>query len=124
MTIRQDNVIKEVVENSRNKPLNKGKILSKAGYPKNTQIKPSQVFNSKGVKEGLKPIIQQLEKKRQMAINRLTGRKMDSAMAKDLTDIMDKLTKNIQLLGGGVTERTQVVQGFNYQQPEKTQPHK
>ena len=53
-----------------------------------------------------------------MAIDRLTGKKMDLALARDLTAIIDILTKNTQLLGGGVTENIGVIKGFNYEMPK------
>ena len=67
--------------------------------------------------KAMKPIVKQLEKKRQMAINKLTNQKLDTAMARDLTGIIDTLTKNIQLMGGKATERTEIT-GFNYIKPE------
>ena len=67
--------------------------------------------------KAMKSVVEQLEKKRQMAINKLTNQKLDTAMARDLTGIIDTLTKNIQLMGGKATERTEIT-GFTYIKPE------
>jgi len=69
------------------------------------------------IKKAMKSVVEQLEKKRQMAINKLTNQKLDTAMARDLTGIIDTLTKNIQLMGGKATERTEIT-GFTYIKPE------
>ena len=53
---------------------------------------------------GIELTVDELKKKRRKAINSLTDDKIKETKAKDLTDIIDKLTKNIQLLGGKPTE--------------------
>lgn len=107
-TERQKKVAKIVSENIRHKnPKNKGEILKESGYPESTSKRPSQVFESKGVKEILKPIIEQLEAERQRAIKAMAG-KISKAKYRDLTDNVDKMTKNIELLSGRPTENVNI----------------
>ena len=104
-TIRQQKVIKEITDNVRYKKYNnKGDLLKNCNYSDNISKQPSRVLNSKGVKEGLKPLIEQLEVERQRAIDNLKG-KISDAKYRDLNDGIDKLTKNIQLLSGKPTDR-------------------
>ena len=104
-TIRQQKVIKEITDNVRYKKYNnKGDLLKNCNYSDNISKQPSRVLNSKGVKEGLKPLIEQLEVERQRAIDKLKH-KISDAKYRDLNDGIDKLTKNIQLLSGKPTDR-------------------
>ena len=79
--------------------------LIKAGYSKRTARHPSQITQAKGFKKASEPIIKQLEKKRQMAIDALIGEKIDKEKASDVARIIDILTKNIELLSGRATGR-------------------
>ena len=103
-TIRQKRVITKITENVRNKKYNnKGDLLIDCDYSESMSEQPSRILESKGVKEGLKPVIEQLEKERQRAIKRLS-KTIDEARYRDLMDGVDKLTKNIQLLSGKPTD--------------------
>ena len=105
-TIRQQKVIKKTIESlGKSKSLNKGKIVEDSGYSKSSVINPQRVYNTKYVKTELNSFIKQLEEKRQMVIDSLTKGKINKERAKDLTSMMDVLTKNIQLLSGEATER-------------------
>ena len=99
------------------KPKSIYQMLLEAGYEEGSARQQTNILESKGIKRESKTIIEQLEKKRQMAINKLTSKKMDSAQARDLASIIDILTKNTQLLGGGATERNEIT-GFNYIKPK------
>jgi phage terminase small subunit len=99
-TERQKRALIELVENGRNK----GEALVRAGYSKKTAIAPTKVTESIGFKEIAAPVVKQLEAARQRAIDKLI-KVEDDAKYRDLTDGIDKLTKNIQLLTGGDTER-------------------
>lgn len=86
----------------------KGGSKTKAQAKSTATSMANENLTKPDIKEAMKPIIEQLEVKRQMAIDRLTARKLDSALARDTTAIIDTLTKNIQLLGGGETERARL----------------
>ena len=96
-------VAKEVSENLRKgKRVILGKIIAKR-YSKSVSEKPKIVTETKRYKEVMKPIVDQLEEERQRAITKLKG-KISKAKYHHLIDGIDKLTKNIQLLGGKPTE--------------------
>lgn len=100
-------VAMEVSENLRKgKRVILGKIIAKR-YSKSTSKSPQIVTETKSYKEAIKPIIEQLEEERQRAIKTLKSR-ISKAKYRDLTDAIDKLTKNIQLLGGKPTENLNI----------------
>ena len=51
-----------------------------------------------------------MEKERKRALTALTTKDLDKVNYEKITDVIDKLTKNIQLLSGHATERTDVVE--------------
>lgn len=105
MTPKQEKVVNGIVENlGSGGTKSKGEILREAGYSESVADNPEQIFSSPTIKEETKSIVKQLEKERQRAISALAG-KIDEAKYRDLNDGIDKLTKNIQLLTGGDTER-------------------
>ena len=102
-------IMKSLEKLGKNELLKKGEILRECGYSEKTATKnPKKIFESKPVQEGLKPFIDQLKEKRQIAINKMTAEKIGKEKAKDLAEIIDKLTKNIQLLSGGKTESSEI----------------
>lgn len=104
VTLMQKRVADKLVENSRiPKPKNKGQILAEVGYSEATQIKPSQVFDSKGVKEELEPILNEMVEHRKEILVKMKEN-ISKAHYNQLSDAFDKMTKNIQLLSGGSTE--------------------
>ena len=108
-TIRQQKVVNKTKEClGKSKSLNKGKIVEESGYSKSSIINPQRVYNTKYVKKELNSFIKQLEEKRQMAVDAITKGKLTSSKAKDLAGIIDTLTKNIQLLSGEATEKTEL----------------
>jgi len=109
-TINQKKVVRLTLEKlGNNEIINKGDILEEVGYSETTTKNPQTIYESDGVKELLDPILNKMKKKRDMAINAITQDKIDASKAKELTDIVDTFTKNIQLLSGGDTERQKVV---------------
>jgi len=108
LTPNQESVIKLTSENLRKgKRIIKGKILEKSGYAKSTTKRPKAIYESDGVKEGLKPFVDELVKERDKAIKSITNEKRNSAGYKDLISSIDTLTKNIELLTGNPTDRTE-----------------
>ena len=87
------------------------KIAVKRGmkkkYANSGQIQKTKTYRET-IEKNKKPILEQLFEERNRAIKALKG-KISKAKYRDLTDAIDKLTKNIQLLSGGSTERVVVV---------------
>lgn len=81
-----------------------GKIIAKR-YAKSTSQRPKQVTETKSYKEAMKPLIDRLEEERNAIIERLKKTRT-KAKYRDLIDGLDKVTKNIQLLSGKPTDRT------------------
>lgn len=97
-------VAREVSETIGNqKKVNFGKIIGKR-YSTSTSKTPQRVTETKSYQEEMKPVLDQLITERQRALDGLKL-KISKAKYRDLNDAIDKLTKNIQLLSGGATER-------------------
>ena len=104
-SINAKQVAKEVLKKVRKGGKVKlGKIIRKAGYSKSVSKSPTKVTRTKTYKKEMKPIVDQLITERRRAIQALKG-KIGKAKYRDLVDGVDKLTKNIQLLSGGDTEK-------------------
>lgn len=114
-TPKQEKLIKLLLENlgNPNSTRTLGEMILEAGYSKTMSENPYQILESETVKEGLEDFTKQLTDKRQRAITYLTDVKLEKSEAKDLTDIIDKLTKNIQLLSGGATEKKEMTVVFD-----------
>lgn len=96
-------VAKEVIATVRKgEKVNMQKIQRKHGYSKFSAA-AMKATKTKAFKDEIKPIIDQLEAERQRAVS-LMKKRISKAKYRDLVDGMDKLTKNIQLLGGKTTE--------------------
>lgn len=99
-------VAHEVIANL-SKPQGKRKskkaILAAHGYKPSIQESPSIVTNTKSYQETIQPFVQRMVIERDRAIGAM-ARKISKAKYRDLTDSIDKLTKNIQLLTGGSTQ--------------------
>lgn len=120
LTERQKKFIQLLSVNLGNKkPKSIYDMLLEAGYSNTVAKQQSTILNTEGVKRELKPIVNQLEAKRQVAIDALTDEKINNSLARDITAIIDILTKNTQLLGGGATDRVETIKGFNYTKPTK-----
>lgn len=85
---------------------NAGKALQKAGYSRSIQKNPHKVIQTKVFKKEIAPVVEQLKRERQRAIDYMI-KKVKKATYRDLIDGMDKTTKNIQLLSGEATERSE-----------------
>jgi hypothetical protein len=75
-------------------------ILLEAGYSEETARQ--QVNVMAGIKPHLQDFITEMEEHRKVVIEKMKTR-IDSASYSDLVTSLDKLTKNIQLLGGKPT---------------------
>ena len=80
------------------------KMMIEAGYAKSTARRQEGIVNTKVIRKGAVSIVKAMEIERNEAIKAMK-RKRPKAKYRDLADAADKLTKNIQLLGGGETAR-------------------
>ena|SRR3990167_189778 len=104
-SIDAQNVAKEVVETlGKGKKIVLGKIMKKNGYAQNTADNPLNVTTTKSYRAVISPLVISLEKERTAIVERLKKTR-NKAKYRDLIDGLDKITKNIQLLTGGDTER-------------------
>jgi hypothetical protein len=102
------------------KPKSMQQMMLDAGYSEASAHQQTTLLV--GIREELDPIVQKLEAHRLKVIERM-AKKIDAATYRDLTDSLDKTTKNIQLLRGKATERPEhVVSGFNYLTPDPNHP--
>jgi len=104
-TIKQKKAVIALVENGGNV----SNAMIRAGYSENTAHTPQKLTESDGFKEIAEPIVKQMERERQRAIKALSLKNLDDVSYEKISDVIDKLTKNIQLLTGGETERSKVI---------------
>lgn len=105
-TDKQRKLVKLLSENiGLAKPKTMLEMMLEAGYTEETAHQQSGIL--RGVREELDPIVAKLEAHRLKVIERM-AKKIDAATYRDLTDALDKTTKNIQLLSGGKTANDQV----------------
>jgi hypothetical protein len=116
-TPKQEKLIKLIIDNYGIKGSSKtmGEMLKEAGYSEGTVVNPKLIFESDAVQEGISDFVDKLKDKREKALKYLTDSKLDDSDAKDLSDIIDKFTKNIQLLTGGDTEKHNINIGISEQ---------
>ena len=104
-------VAQEVIKKVRKgEKINKQKIQRRHGYSK-TSAKSMKATTTKTYKEEIKPIVEMMEQERIRALEQ-AAKVRGKAKYRDLIDSADKLTKNIQLLGGkptGIEELTSKV---------------
>ena len=104
-TEKQKQAVVKIIENHGNI----SKSMREVGYTDATAKNPCNLTDSKGYIEAAKPVVNQLKKARQHAIDKLKG-KIDDASYSDLTRSIDIYTKNIQLLSGEDTEKLNIDQ--------------
>lgn len=99
-------VAKEVIETlGKSRKVQLGKIIRKHGYSDRTSKTPQNVTNTKSYQEEINPFVDAMVKQRQRAIDAIASRKLSKDKTRDLVDMIDKLTKNVQLLSGKATGR-------------------
>lgn len=112
-------VAKEVLETiGKGKKPNLGKIARKKGYADNTADNPKLITETQSYQEVISPVVQALIDERDAVIKRLKKTR-NKAKYRDLIDGLDKITKNIQLLTGGETERAKLNISFDESFSEK-----
>lgn len=98
-------VAHEVIQTIKaGKKVRKGRIIKGHGYSDSVAERPSKVTDTKSYKEVIDPVIQAMIEERDAAIRAMKS-KRSKAKYRDLTDAIDKLTKNIELLSGRDTSR-------------------
>lgn len=85
-----------------------GKIIKKAGYSTSVSERPTKVTKTKSYLEVTEPIVEAMIKQRDRMVAEIAGREFTTEKLRDLTDAIDKLTKNAQLLGGKDTSKEAV----------------
>ena len=100
------NVAKEVVETlGKGKKVVLGEIIRRNGYADNTADTPQNITNTKSYKGVIAPYVERLKEERDRAFEAMSTKDLDKVQYEDLVRATDSITKNIQLLTGGETER-------------------
>lgn len=103
-------VARKVLETlGKDELVNFGKIAREVGYADNTADNPKFITDTKAYKEEISPFLNRMVKHREKIMLELETKDLTDEKHKDLVDGLDKLTKNIQLLSGGETERSGIV---------------
>ncbi|MAG45104.1 hypothetical protein CL633_04440 [bacterium] len=109
MTEKQKKLLIEIKKNLGNDKIQTKKtvkqMLKNAGYSESSAAQQSTIFAPLYEKPETRDIVKQLEEKRQIAIDCLSEIKIAEEEGKDITAIIDNLTKNIELLSGRATTR-------------------
>jgi hypothetical protein len=104
------NVAKEVLETiGSGEKVILGEILRNNGYSDNTADNPLLVTSTKSYQDVINPVIVKMEKERDRLLLALANKDLSEEKYQTMIDGLDKLTKNIQLLNGGSTERSSVI---------------
>lgn len=109
MTPKQTKLISLLIDNygRKGKAKTLGELIIQAGYSPQSAHNP-QIVITEEMKETLQPLIKKMETVRTNALDKITEDKLEQGSARDNAYIADILTKNIQLLNGGATERISV----------------
>lgn len=106
---RAKNAARLVLERTgKGKRVVMGEILREVGYGEGTIVNPQQVTETDSFKSVINPFVAKMEKERDRVIQAMAGKELDVVQYSHLTNAIDSMTKNIQLLSGGETERTGV----------------
>ena len=89
---------------SKGKLINLQKITESCGYAR-ASARAQNAKRTKTFQNRIKPIVIQLEKERQRAIEALKTKNLNEVVYEKLVDAIDKMTKNIELFMGNPTER-------------------
>jgi len=105
-----ENVAKEVLDTiGKGKKVVLGEIIRRNGYADNTADTPQLVTETKSYQGVIAPYVERLKKERDRAFEAMSIKDLDEVQYEDLVRATDSLTKNIQLLTGGETERIRMV---------------
>lgn len=115
-TEKQRKLIKLISENLSTTGLTKSltQLMKDAGYSDSSSRQQAEIMNR--LDEEINPVVNAMIKERDAAIKRMAQIR-GKAKYRDLTDAIDKLTKNAQLLSGKETEK--VVQQVQIYVPQR-----
>lgn len=107
LTEHQKKLVKLITENlgSEGPAKTLERLMLDAGYSPESARQQSNILA--GIREELQPIVQEMMDHRTEVIAQMKS-KINKAKYRDLTDALDKLTKNIQLLSGGKTASEEI----------------
>lgn len=108
-TPKQQKLIDGLIANAKDPKKTKTlkQIALEAGYSENSAKMPSVLINGAAVRSKTEQFVEHLERLRYKAIQQI-GKKIEDAPVNHLTDLMDKSTKNIQLLSGRATQNVAI----------------
>lgn len=109
-SVNAEAVAKDVLQKVRNgQKVKLGEIILENGYSEVVSESPTKVTKTKSYQKVMQPFVEQMEKERQRLMSEISIRDLSSEDYKTMVEAIDKLTKNIQLMSGGVTERRAIV---------------
>jgi|ERR1019366_7347891 hypothetical protein len=104
LTEKQKKLLKLISENlGLEKPKTLYQMFLDAGYEDSTAKQQSSIIV--GLQDKIDPMVEAMEAHRRKVIEQLS-KKLPQAKYHNLIEALDKLTKNIQLLSGRATDRT------------------
>lgn len=102
-------VARKVIEKvGKGKKVSVSKIAKETGYSNATAKNPQKITRTKSYQDEMEPVVNKMIKQREKILDQIAQVDLTDERFKDLVDSVDKLTKNIQLLSGGETERSSV----------------
>ena len=109
LTQKQRKLVKQILENIGKRGFTKTveQMMLNSGYSVKMARAQRGIIDSPTIQAELSPIVQEMLKERNAVIKAM-GEKRNEAKYRDLTDALDKLTKNIQLLSGKETQRLEI----------------
>ena len=104
------NVAKEVLETiGSGEKVILGEIIRNNGYSENTSLTPKLVTETKSYQETIEPVVNRWIKERDRLTKELETRDLGEERYETLMKSIDLITRNIQLLSGKETERTNLI---------------
>jgi hypothetical protein len=109
-TENQRQVVKKTLEKvGKGEKVIKSQILKEVGYKKSIQKNPHKIFESKGVQNVLRPVIEEMEELRRKTITALKFKNLRNEKVSELSNLLKGLNHDIELLGGRPTERSEII---------------
>ena len=103
---KQQKLIEIIIDNYGVKGKRKTlkEMMLEAGYSEASAVNPKIIITEE-MQEVISPVVEKMERVRTKALDNITDDKLDKSSARDNVYVADLLTKNIQLLTGGDTEK-------------------
>lgn len=90
-----------------------GQIAREVGYSDNTADNPKLITETESYQSVVNPVLERMERERNRLLLALSEKDLTNERYRDMMEAVDKLTKNIQLLNGGATERHGLILNFD-----------